>query len=226
MLNKTKKFYFSMVIFIILGLILAACSGSAPAPAEEEAPAQTQSETSSSDTEAEAEPEPTDTPVPPTPEPEPPAKGGELVYGHNPEPDTLDPAASFSSWNQIEMRAIYDTLVWWGPDKGFHPGLAESWEISDDGKTYTFNLRQDVTFHDGTPFNAEAVKVTFDRIGVDEATVGKGAAGLMGSYESTEVVDDFTVNVNFCRPISCFFEFRQRSFPLYYFAYRPRNAWR
>ena len=44
------------------------------------------------------------------------------------------------------------------------PALAESWEISDDGKTYTFDLRDGVTFHDGTPLTAEAVKFNFDRM--------------------------------------------------------------
>ncbi|HBY93004.1 MAG TPA: hypothetical protein DEP84_03410, partial [Chloroflexi bacterium] len=130
--------------------------------------------------------------------------GGSIVYGHTPEPDTLDPAATFSSWVQIELKALYDTLVWWGPDGKYYPGLAESWEISPDAKTYTFHLRQGVTFHDGTPFNAEAVKFTFDRIGVAKTTVGKGAAGLMGSYDTTEVVDDYTVAVHFKEPFAPF----------------------
>ncbi|MUG69279.1 hypothetical protein GNP93_01175 [Paenibacillus validus] len=50
------------------------------------------------------------------------------------------------------------------PDHTFKPWLATSWEVTEDKKTYTFKLRDDVKFHDGTPFDAEAVKFTFDRI--------------------------------------------------------------
>lgn len=132
-------------------------------------------------------------------------RGGTLVYGHNFEPDTLDPAATFSAWTKSEASCLYDTLVWWGPDKKYYPGLAESWQLSEDGKTYTFRLRRSVKFHDGTPFNAAAVKYTFDRIGVAKTTVGKAAAGLRGSsYEGSAVVDEYTVQVKFRAPFAGF----------------------
>jgi peptide/nickel transport system substrate-binding protein len=137
--------------------------------------------------------------------PEPVAeKGGDLVYGYHDCGDSFDPAATFSSWVELTLSAVYDTLVYYGPDLEYYPGLAESWEVSDDGKDYTFHLRQDVTFHDGTPFTADAVKYTFDRIGVASTTVGKGAAGLMGEYDSTEIVDDYTVIIHFAEPFAAF----------------------
>jgi len=79
------------------------------------------------------------------------------------------------------------------------PGLAASWTISEDGKVYTFNLRKDVKFHDGTPFNAEAVKFNIDRM-LDPKTKSQKAAFLLGPYESSEVVDEFTFRLRLKQP--------------------------
>src|SRR6056297_522379 len=68
--------------------------------------------------------------------------------------------------------------------------------MSDDARVYTIRLRPGVTFHDGTPLNAEAVAYNFDRI-VDPDTQSRGAIGDMGSYERTEIVDDLTARVHF-----------------------------
>ena len=85
------------------------------------------------------------------------------------------------------------------------PGLAKSWEVSDDGLTYTFHLRDDVVFHDGTPFNAQAVKFNLNRI-ADPATKSQKAILMLGSYESTEIVDDYTVRVHFKEPYAPFLD--------------------
>src|SRR5215211_5799577 len=92
------------------------------------------------------------------------AKGGTVTFAYIEKPASLDASIwSGDSDNQIS-RQIFDSLVY-SPEPGVSVlWLAKSWEISDDGLTYTFNLRDDVTFHDGTPFNAEAVKFTFDRM--------------------------------------------------------------
>lgn len=187
--KKRKLFRCSITICVLLGLILAAC---APAPTPEPEPAAPTS------TAVATQPTPTQA------EAEPPAKGGSVIVGFKQEPDSFDPAGTYNSWNRGELGMMYDTLVYWAPDKEFYPGLAESWEISDDGKTYTFYLREDVTFHDGSAFDAEAVKFSFDRIGVALTTIGKGAEGILGSYESIEVVDDYTVKVHFAEPSAVF----------------------
>lgn len=86
---------------------------------------------------------------------------------------------------------IFDRLVAmdYGPDFEIHPLLAESWEASPDGKSYTFHLAKDVEWHDGTPFTAADVKYTFEAI-VEQ----KGAAlGTMESIESIETPDDHTI---------------------------------
>ena len=83
------------------------------------------------------------------------------------------------------------------------PWLATTWEQSADGLTWRLTLREGVTFHDGTPFNAEAVKFNFDRI-KDPATRSVTTAGYWGPYESTTVVDEYTVDVAFSEPYAPF----------------------
>ena len=131
------------------------------------------------------------------------AKKGELVFGMGWEPSRLDPHITSSFEGAIVARAVFDTLIRMTPDGEFHSGLAEKWELSEDGKTYTFHLRKGVKFHDGTPFNAEAVKFSFDRI-VDPATKSEAAKGQVGPYESTEIVDEHTVKVHLKSPFSPF----------------------
>ncbi|HVX31181.1 MAG TPA: ABC transporter substrate-binding protein, partial [Nitrolancea sp.] len=98
-----------------------------------------------------------------------PVKGGTLTVGLEQEPSTLDPHASANAMAHRPLVCLYDTLVVEDDDMNFQPSLAEKWEISTDGKMYTFTLRTDVKFHDGTSFNADAVKFNFDRI-MDPAT--------------------------------------------------------
>ncbi|HEX4212109.1 MAG TPA: ABC transporter substrate-binding protein [Candidatus Dormibacteraeota bacterium] len=99
--------------------------------------------------------------------------------------------------------ALYDQLIWSIPDSGntsFLPGLATSWTPSNGGATYTFKLRKDVKFHDGSSFNADAVKFNFDRI-----ISGKlGSASFLENYSHTNVVDDSTAEVNFSQPNASF----------------------
>jgi peptide/nickel transport system substrate-binding protein len=129
------------------------------------------------------------------------AKAGELEWGTSTEPDTLDHQCTFSSNLDFIYKTMFDTLVFWGPDREFYPALAESWEISDDFTSYTFRLKQGVTFHDGTPFNAEAVLFNLDRLQTAECAQGQVAAGRLGnSYESSETLDEYTIRINFSAP--------------------------
>ncbi|HEX2619964.1 MAG TPA: ABC transporter substrate-binding protein, partial [Phototrophicaceae bacterium] len=90
--------------------------------------------------------------------------GKRIVYGLTLSPSGFDPHRNESAELGIAMRQVYDTLIYRNPtDGGFVPGLATDWAVSDDRLTYTFNLRQDVKFHDGTPFNALAVATNLDR---------------------------------------------------------------
>lgn len=129
--------------------------------------------------------------------------GGSLVYGLTLSPSGIDPHIDASSELGIPLTSVYDPLVWLTPDGEFVPGLAQEWEISDDGLKYTFHLRDDVTFHDGTPFDAEAVRFSLDRI-ADPETQSRKARGMLGPYERTEIVDEYTARVYFEEPYAPF----------------------
>jgi peptide/nickel transport system substrate-binding protein len=89
-------------------------------------------------------------------------------------------------WSQI-----YETLVRVDPDLKIQPGLAESWETPDDGKTWRFHLREGISFHDGTPFNAAAVVFSY---GDDAHRV------IRGAVEHVETIDEYTVEFVLKRP--------------------------
>jgi len=122
------------------------------------------------------------------------APGGKLVYGLTLAPSNIDPHVGASSELGIPLTSVYDTLIYQKVDGSFVPGLAERWEVSGDGLVYTFYLRHDVKFHDGTPFDAQAVQFNLDRIANPE-TKSQKARGMLGPYDHTEVVDPYTVKV-------------------------------
>ncbi|QFZ19203.1 ABC transporter substrate-binding protein [Saccharothrix syringae] len=132
-----------------------------------------------------------------------PRRGGTLTLGTTGEPDSWDVHVSVSSLSALVLRAVHDSLVHQKPDGTFEPWLAKSWQISDDGLRYTFELREDVTFSDGTRFDAEAVKANFDHV-VDPATKSRNAKTIIGPYAGTEVAGPFTAVVTFKSPYSPF----------------------
>ena len=125
-----------------------------------------------------------------------------VIYGLTLQPSGFDPHIHSSSELGIPLRQVYDTLVYRHPTtKEFTPGLALDWSISPDGLVYTFNLRRDVTFHDGTPFNAQAVAANLNRI-VDPETASQRAVFLLGPYIGYEIVDDYTIRIQLAEPYS------------------------
>lgn len=123
-----------------------------------------------------------------------------IIYGLTLEPSGIDPHINASSELGIPLRQVYDTLVYRDPTtKDFVPGLATAWTISDDGLTYTFTLRQNVQFQDGTPFNAQAVAANLDRI-TSPDTGSQKALFMLGSYTGYEVVDDYTIRLKLSEP--------------------------
>jgi peptide/nickel transport system substrate-binding protein len=137
--------------------------------------------------------------------------GGELIVGYDIEPESLDIHVGERDQLPAIMGNVFDTLLVKAPDGSFQPGLATSWEVSADGLSYTFHLRQGVKFHDGTPFNAEAVKFNFERI-LDPAIESRWAIQLVGPYDSSEVVDEYTFRVKLKEPYGPFLEALTQAF--------------
>jgi peptide/nickel transport system substrate-binding protein len=136
---------------------------------------------------------------------EKPVSGGTLTYAVDSEPSCLDPHVSPADITALIGRGIFDSLVAQDADGKLNPWLAKSWQVSPDVKSYVFELRTDVKFHDGTPFNAAAVKANFDRI-ANPATKSQYAASMLGPYAGTTVVDDDTVKVDFSKPFAPFLQ--------------------
>ncbi|MCZ7538608.1 MAG: ABC transporter substrate-binding protein [Anaerolineae bacterium] len=126
--------------------------------------------------------------------------GNRIVYGLTLNPSGLDPHIHISNELGIPLYSVYDTLIYRHPQTmDFVPGLAERWEMAPDGLSWTFTLRQDVTFHDGTPFNAQAVAANLDRITNPELASGKALA-LLGPYTGYTIVDDTTITLHLSEP--------------------------
>jgi len=115
------------------------------------------------------------------------------------EPPHLDPtSAAAGAIDSVLYSNVFEGLTRFMGDGSVVPGLAESWEISDDGLTYTFNLRGGVTFHDGTTMDAEDVKFTLDRILAEDSANAQKA--LYAAISAVEVVDPATVRVSLSEP--------------------------
>lgn len=124
---------------------------------------------------------------------------GKMVVSTPQDPGSWDPIDTFLvNWASAATN-IFDGLTWRGPDMQLAPGLAESWEELEDGKRLRFKLRQGVTFHNGEPFNAEAVKFTFERLLGEEGGKGPQRSNYT-AIEAVEIVDEFTVDLKLSRP--------------------------
>jgi len=152
------------------GLVLAGCASATEEPTTE--PTETTSAT--------AEPEPT--------------SGGSMVVGITVDPDTIFPwkATQFQAFRMLEN--VYDTLTAFDADLNVVPGLAESWEVSDDGLSITFDLRDGVKFSDGSDFDSADVKYSYEAI-QDEANAAV-ARSTLGGVTSIDTPDSDTVVLN------------------------------
>lgn len=126
--------------------------------------------------------------------------GGTLIVGRAGDCDTLDPQKTILGLSLEVLYCVYDTLTAINYDQEIEGVLAESWDISDDGLEYTFHLRPGITYHDGTPFNAAAVKFAFDRV-LDPAT-NTPTASWVSALEEAVVLDDNTVKFVLSEPFS------------------------
>lgn len=139
-------------------------------------------------------------------EPGDPSDGGTLVFALAADPTCVDPQQVGNNQALNVGRQVVDSLTDQDPESGeILPWLAESWEVSDDASEYTFHLREGVTFSDGEPLDAEAVRANFDAV-VELGALSQLGASYLGGYEETEVVDEHTLTVRFEGPNAQFLQ--------------------
>ena len=138
----------------------------------------------------------------------PPQPGGTLRYGLSQAPTCSDPAQAGTNQTIYVTRQMVDSLTDQNPDTGeITPWLAESWEVSADATSFTFELRDGVTFSDGTPVTASSVKNNFDAIVHSIGGVkAPSAVSYLSGYTGTTVVDAHTAQVNFSAPNAQFLQ--------------------
>lgn len=131
-----------------------------------------------------------------------PRRGGVLRIALHEDPPNLDPHQSSAFVDRHVFQNLFDKLVDLNQDLKIVPMLATSWQITDGGRTYTFKLQPNVIFHDGTPFNAEAVKYNFERM-LDPA-FGSPRRAEINLVTLVKVVDNLTVTITLDKPFSPF----------------------
>ncbi|WP_435312791.1 ABC transporter substrate-binding protein [Primorskyibacter sedentarius] len=115
------------------------------------------------------------------------------------EPPHLDPtSAAAGAIDSVLYANVFEGLTRFAADGSVVPGLAKSWDISEDGLTYTFTLQEGVTFHDGSSFDAEDVKFSLDRARSEDSTNAQKA--LFEAIDSVEAVDPATVRITLGQP--------------------------
>ncbi|MBL8155531.1 MAG: hypothetical protein JNM70_15215 [Anaerolineae bacterium] len=117
-----------------------------------------------------------------------------IVFALSSQPGHLDPHLTSDEEVGIVLRQIYDTLIYRDPtSRALVPGLADNWTIDEGGLVYTFNLRQGVLFHNGTPFDASAVAANLDRIMAQPPDTF--ARRLLGPYSSYEILGTYSIQL-------------------------------
>lgn len=192
-MKSRKSLVFTL--FLVLTLLLVACSSSTPSSTEGEKSSTTtdggQQEQSSSSGGSE---------------------GGTLVFGRGGDSTSLDPGSTTEGEAFKVTENVFDNLTHFGVDNmDLEAGLATDWQVSDDGLTYTFELREGVKFHDDTDFNAEAVVYNFDRWKKGNESAS-GADASFPYYDSqfgniieeVVAVEEFKVEFHLKRPLAVF----------------------
>ncbi len=179
-MRKGKFWTFSLLLLLVLSTVLAACTGEEKDKKEEGNAEETGS-----------------------------SSGETLVFGRGGDSTSLDPSRTTEGETFKVTINIFETLLTF-EDEGtaIEPGLAKSWEPSEDGLTYTFELQEGVTFHDGTDFNAEAVVKNFERWASGDAEKFPYYNSMFGGFEGDEghVIEsvtaegDSTVVIKLVRP--------------------------
>lgn len=182
-MSVVKQWFFILALVGLTGMLVA-CGGSpqpaAPAPAEAEQNTQTETSTEAS-TETQA------------------AAGGTVRIGWNGSPDTLNPGTAILTEAYTLFELVYDSMFDLELDGSFTLSLAENWDISDDGLTHTFKIRDGINFHDGQPLTAKDIVFSYNFYQAHEDFPYLNS--YTGYFASVEAPDDNTVVITLTEPI-------------------------
>jgi peptide/nickel transport system substrate-binding protein len=196
-----------VLLATVLGVV--ACGGDDDQEAAEPAPEAAEPAPEPAEPAPEpAEPEPTEAPADEGAVPaacsESPTPGGSLVVGRSLETTNLNPFGIYDNGQLFAQEQIFGTLVRSDPNgtPDLVPGLADEWEVSEDGLDWTFHLRDNAMFSNGDPVTAEDVKFSLDRFADPE--INTVLPNVATGYESTEIIDDQNFVVHLNQPVAAF----------------------
>jgi peptide/nickel transport system substrate-binding protein len=141
-----------------------------------------------------------------------PVSGGTLIYATDREPQCLDPQSLGDMPQVFVAEQFLDSLVSMDDKGRIGPWLAKSWELSADGLVYTFHLREDVHFTDGTPLTAEAVRANLDHMIDAQTQSGTAKNYVVRHYVRTDILDEHTAAVHLSSPYAAFLEVLSQGF--------------
>jgi peptide/nickel transport system substrate-binding protein len=136
-----------------------------------------------------------------------PPSGGTLTWGVETEPTTFNPQLNGQAKAELILRASFESLLARKPDGSYVPWLATGYQVSADGKTYTFTLRDGVKFTDSTAFDAAAVVKNFERVRDPSYCAGSSICGIATRLADARAIDPHTVQLTLREPYAPFLSF-------------------